>query len=151
VVVNFTTTASDNCPGVAVVCNPASGSCFPLGVTTVTCTATDAVGNTATCSFPVSVFDVCLQDDSNPATVILLNSATGAYRFCCNGTVYTGTGVVKKKAGVVTLEHTTLTRKVYAKVDRTTFAGTGWIQQPPGSNLCSITDRDIRNNTCNCQ
>jgi hypothetical protein len=151
VVVNFTTTASDNCPGVVVVCNPASGSCFPLGVTTVTCTATDAVGNTATCSFPVSVFDVCIQDDSNAATVILLNSVTGAYRFCCKGTVYTGTGVVNKKGSVVTLEHTTLTRKVYAKVDRTTFAGTGWIQQPPGSNLCSITDRDIRNNTCNCQ
>jgi hypothetical protein len=41
-VVNFTTTASDNCPGVVVVCTPPSGTCFPVGVTTVTCTATDA-------------------------------------------------------------------------------------------------------------
>jgi hypothetical protein len=151
VVVNYTTTASDNCPGVSVVCNPPAGTCFALGVTTVNCTATDAVGNTATCSFTVSVFDVCIQDDSNPGTVILLNTATGAYRFCCNGTTYTGTGVVVKKGNVVTLDHTIATRKVYAKVDRGTYTGTAWLQQPPGTNLCSITDRDIRNNTCNCQ
>ena len=41
--------ASDNCPGVTVVSVPASGSTFPVGVTTVTSTATDAAGNTATC------------------------------------------------------------------------------------------------------
>jgi hypothetical protein len=152
VVVNYPApTASDNCPGVGVVCSPAAGTCFPLGVTTVSCTATDAVGNTATCSFTVSVFDVCIQDDSVPGTVILLNTATGAYRFCCNGTTYTGTGIVVKKGNVVTLDHTAATRKVYAKVDRGTYTGTAWLQQPPGTNLCSITDRDIRNNTCNCQ
>src|SRR6185503_18719974 len=37
--------ATDNCPGVVVVCNPPSGGCFPVGVTTVTCTATDGSGN----------------------------------------------------------------------------------------------------------
>src|SRR6185369_14904141 len=54
VVVTFTITATDNCPGVTTVCTPASGSCFPVGTTTVTCTATDTSGNTATCSFTVS-------------------------------------------------------------------------------------------------
>ena len=49
-------TASDNCPGVGVACIPPSGSSFPIGDTTTTCTATDAFGNTATCSFLVSVF-----------------------------------------------------------------------------------------------
>ena len=53
-------TASDNCPGVTVVCSPASGSSVPLGVTTVTCTATDTSGNTATCSFAVAAFDICV-------------------------------------------------------------------------------------------
>ena len=48
-------TASDNCPGVTTVCNPPSGSNFPVGVTTTTCTATDASANTATCSFSVNV------------------------------------------------------------------------------------------------
>ncbi len=46
---------SDNCPGVMAVCTPASGSFFPPGTTTVTCTATDASGNTSSCSFNVMV------------------------------------------------------------------------------------------------
>jgi hypothetical protein len=55
-VVNFAPpTASDNCPGVTTACTPASGSVFPLGKTTVTCTATDASGNVASCSFQVTV------------------------------------------------------------------------------------------------
>jgi len=48
-------TATDNCPGVTVESDPASGSTFPLGTTTVTATATDAAGNTSTCSFTVAV------------------------------------------------------------------------------------------------
>jgi lysophospholipase L1-like esterase len=40
---------------VSVACTPASGSSFPLGSTTVTCTATDAASRQATCSFTVSV------------------------------------------------------------------------------------------------
>jgi hypothetical protein len=54
--VTFTTTATDLCSGTAtIVCNPASGSVFPLGTNTVQCTATDAGGNPATCSFTVTV------------------------------------------------------------------------------------------------
>lgn len=53
-------TVSDNCPGVTSVCTPASGSFFPPGTTIVTCTATDAAGNTSTCSFNVRVItDPC--------------------------------------------------------------------------------------------
>ena len=56
--VNFTATASDNCPGATVSCAPASGSTFQVGVTTVNCQATDAAGNTsASCSFTVRVND----------------------------------------------------------------------------------------------
>lgn len=56
-VVNFTPAATDNCPGVTVSSVPASGSVFPIGTTTVNVTATDAAGNTATCSFTVTVSD----------------------------------------------------------------------------------------------
>jgi hypothetical protein len=50
------TGVSDNCPGApTVVCSPASGFCFPIGTTTVTCSATDSGGNTATCTFTVTV------------------------------------------------------------------------------------------------
>ncbi|HKO98843.1 MAG TPA: HYR domain-containing protein, partial [Pyrinomonadaceae bacterium] len=46
---------TDNCPGGNTVCVPASGSSFPQGTTTVTCTRTDNSGNTATCSFTLRV------------------------------------------------------------------------------------------------
>jgi len=49
--------ASDNCPAVAVVSTHAPGSFFSVGTTTVTYTATDAAGNTASCSFTVTVSD----------------------------------------------------------------------------------------------
>ncbi|MBI3414496.1 MAG: DUF5011 domain-containing protein [Verrucomicrobia bacterium] len=42
---------------VTVVCNPPSGSSFPVGTNVVNCTATDSAGNTATCSFNVVVND----------------------------------------------------------------------------------------------
>lgn len=48
-------TASDNCPGFTTVCAPASGSTFPIGTTTDTCTTTDASANTASCSFTGTV------------------------------------------------------------------------------------------------
>jgi len=51
----FTVSAYDNCDAQpTVICNPASGSGFPVGVTTVTATATDEAGNTSTCAFNVT-------------------------------------------------------------------------------------------------
>jgi hypothetical protein len=55
--VNYTATATDNCPGVLVTYLPASGTVFPVGTSTVTATATDAAGNTSSCSFTVTVID----------------------------------------------------------------------------------------------
>ena len=57
-IVNYTVTATDNCTSVTVAVQPVSGSFFPVGVTTVKATATDGSGNTATCSFTVTVNDV---------------------------------------------------------------------------------------------
>ncbi|MCX6273010.1 MAG: FG-GAP-like repeat-containing protein [Bacteroidetes bacterium] len=55
-VVNYTVTATDNCPGpVSIVTAPASGSTFPVGLTTVTSIATDASGNQSSCSFTVNI------------------------------------------------------------------------------------------------
>ncbi|MFC5196568.1 HYR domain-containing protein [Bizionia hallyeonensis] len=58
-VVNYTVIGSDNCAGEAVVqtAGLASGSAFPLGTTTNTFEVTDASGNTATCSFDVTIED----------------------------------------------------------------------------------------------
>ena len=50
-----TPAASDNCPGVKVVCLPPSGATFPIGTTTVLCTAIDASGNRTSCTFTLHV------------------------------------------------------------------------------------------------
>jgi uncharacterized repeat protein (TIGR01451 family) len=54
--VSFAATASDNCSGtVNISYSAAPGSIFPVGTTTVTVTATDAVGNQTTGQFHVTV------------------------------------------------------------------------------------------------
>ncbi|MGI0024880.1 MAG: HYR domain-containing protein, partial [Nitrososphaera sp.] len=64
-------TATDNVDGtLTATCTPASGSMFPLGTTTVTCTATDSSGNTGTDSFTVTV------RDTTPPTLTLPSSMT---------------------------------------------------------------------------
>ena len=55
-VVVFDVSATDRVdPAPIVTCTPASGALFPIGETTVTCTATDASGNVATASFVAHV------------------------------------------------------------------------------------------------
>ena len=76
--VSYTATATDFVPASpAVVCSPASGSTFPLGTTTVNCTATDAAGNQATGSFKIT-----LAADTTPPVIAahgpVLAQAAGA-------------------------------------------------------------------------
>jgi hypothetical protein len=61
-VVTYVVTATDNVPeGLEVDCSKPSGSAFPNGTTTVTCTATDAAGNSTTREFAVVVVDAAGQ------------------------------------------------------------------------------------------
>jgi hypothetical protein len=54
--VNFSVNASDNCGTVITSCTPLSGSTFPIGSTSVTCTATDGAGlQSSSCSFSVTI------------------------------------------------------------------------------------------------
>ncbi len=64
-VVSFTPVASTSCGTIiSLVSTPPSGSVFPLGTTTVTCTATDSQGQTASCTFTVTVLG-----DTTPPTL----------------------------------------------------------------------------------
>jgi len=56
-VVTYAVSATDPDDAATVSCTPASGSTFPVGVTTVACTATDTHGNTSNASFTVTVTD----------------------------------------------------------------------------------------------
>jgi hypothetical protein len=54
--VDFAAAATDNCDAAPrVTAEPASGSIFPVGTTTVTVTAVDSAGNTESCTFDVTV------------------------------------------------------------------------------------------------
>jgi hypothetical protein len=75
--VEFTATATDVPDGsVTPACTPASGSVFPLGATTVTCSATDASGNNGSASFTVTIIDTTAPLVSVPADITI--EATGA-------------------------------------------------------------------------
>jgi len=76
-VVTFSGTATDNVDGaLPVTCAPASGSTFPIGATTVTCTAMDRHGNPASGSFTVTVGDT-----TPPALTVPANITTPATTF----------------------------------------------------------------------
>jgi hypothetical protein len=71
--------ASDNCGAVTATYDYPSGTCFPIGTTEVTLTATDAAGNSSSCTFNVTVVN---QEDApnvvaNPIEVYL--DETGRY------------------------------------------------------------------------
>src|SRR4051794_14488768 len=72
--VDYTVTGTDAKDGtVAVTCEPASGSTFPVGTTTVNCTATDAAGNKSAGSFDVVVAP---QPDTAPPAIKVPDTIT---------------------------------------------------------------------------
>jgi hypothetical protein len=97
-----------------------------------------------------STFNVCLQDDSDSSAVFLGNTHTGAYLFCCRGTVATGIAQVTVRGNTATFQHYS-DRRVLARTDGGVFRGTAALQSPPGTTVCSIIDRDTRNNSCVCR
>ncbi len=71
VAVTFTVSATDDVDGALTpTCNPASGSTFPVGTTTVTCSATDSDNQTTTASFTVTVV---LVDTTPPVVTVPAN------------------------------------------------------------------------------
>ena len=72
-VVTYTATATDLVDGaITPVCEPASGSTFDVGTTTVTCTATDSSLNEATGTFTVTVIA-----DTTPPEVLRISASPG--------------------------------------------------------------------------
>lgn len=72
--VSWNASASDVVSGaIAVQCSPTSGSLFPVGATTVTCSSTDAAGNQASGTFLVTV---------DPAPTTVTRISTGALHTC---------------------------------------------------------------------
>jgi gliding motility-associated-like protein len=80
-------TSGDNCPGETVSQAPPAGTVVGAGSTTVTLTVTDAVGNTANCTF-----DVVVSDNTDP-TITCPANQTGNVDASCNFTLLDYTGL----------------------------------------------------------
>jgi von Willebrand factor type A domain/HYR domain len=85
-VINYPATAVDNVDGpLTPSCAPPAGSTFPLGATPVTCTATDASGNTGSDSAVMTVVDTTPPDANcvpgpNPAGHVTPRNRDGFFR-----------------------------------------------------------------------
>jgi hypothetical protein len=76
--VTYTATATDNVGGsVTPNCSPPSGSTFSLGTTTVTCTATDSAGNSASGTFTITVRDTTPPTLSLPSPITAEDTGPG--------------------------------------------------------------------------
>jgi len=75
-IVTYVVTATDNLdPDPDLFCLPSSGSLFPIGTTTVFCTATDLLGNVAQADFDVTVQDTTPPEITVPG--LITKEATG--------------------------------------------------------------------------
>jgi len=117
---------------------------FPAGFTTVTCTVTDAAGNSAMCSFLVTTFDQAIVSDSGGGS-IFINTLTGDYMICCGGMIISGKGTITKKGCILTLTHNPPDRRLTVTYDTCKKEGKAVLQMPPGTNKCTIIDSDTRN------
>ncbi|MFN8236934.1 MAG: HYR domain-containing protein [Chitinophagales bacterium] len=96
--VNYSIGSTDNCTGQIVTQTGglASGSTFPVGTTTNSYTVTDVSGNTATCSFTVSVTDTENPIITCPADVVI-------YCQDPDGVAATGNATATDNCGSVTI------------------------------------------------
>lgn len=126
--VNYTATATDGCGSpVTYTYSKASGTVFSVGVTTVTVTATDVVGNTATRNFTVTV-----NDNQAPVfTSVPANITVAAPSNSCAATVNYGAAVASDACSAVTLN--------YSKASGTQFA--------TGTTTVTVTATDASGNT----
>src|ERR1041384_7740985 len=138
----------------------ALGNCYVTGYTDstnfpVTASAFQGVNNGREDVFvaklaPVSGINVCLQDDKNDSS-LWIDSFTGDYRFAsCDGITLTGTGRVERKGCRLTLQATSSSGNLLAKLSTCSNSGTATIQVFSQGTTYTITDSDMTNNTCSC-
>jgi hypothetical protein len=152
--------ASDNCPAVVYNCDPPAGSEFPIGDSTVTCTATDASGNTATGSFALEYIDACVQDDAS-GEFVRWRTTDGFYEFfscsdsACGagGFARTGVGESTATSGGFALRDQQDDRTVAASVHVAKEKGKASLKFRTGSTRLSskLKDAQIFDDVCTCQ
>ena len=102
VVTYATPVGTDNCPGAVTVQTSGlpSGAMFPKGITTNTFKVTDAMGNTSTCSFTVTVNDTEFPVISCPSNIVQSNDVG----FCSAAVTYTAPVGTDNCPGSITVQ-----------------------------------------------
>lgn len=138
-VVAYSATASDSVnPDLTVMCNPPSGSTFPVGTTTVTCAATDASGNTVTGSFTINV--TLTADTTAPGEVRNLAAWGGhqSYGHVCFNFIPTACAYVR--LGWIDPGDSDLVKiQVSWRIMCTNCGGGGPIEVAPGAQTLTVT------------
>ncbi|HKQ04913.1 MAG TPA: HYR domain-containing protein [Blastocatellia bacterium] len=135
-------TVTDNQPGPTFVCSPASGASFPVGVTNVTCTATDASNNHSTCSFSVTVADTQAPVITCPANITASNTLGQ-----CSAIVNTGAATATDNCPgttVVGVRSDGLALNAAYPVGTTTIV---WTARDAAGNQVSCTQTVVVNDT----
>jgi hypothetical protein len=127
--------------------------------TTRDITGVQAGGWGATATVVTRPFNVSLQDDSRPATVILWNTVSGDYSFNNLGgqpkppvqpPIYVhggGTGRTVIKGCILTLTHNAPDGRVFAQLDACANSGEATIETGKPKVKLTITDRNTADNS----
>lgn len=93
---------------------------------------------------------ICLQDESNGNFMTV--DSTGAYSFtsCSTGFTLSGTGVLRIKGLITTLEDVKPDRRVTATLDLALRQAKAAVQTYSPARSFTIRDKNIDNNTCAC-
>ncbi|MBI4470443.1 MAG: HYR domain-containing protein [Acidobacteria bacterium] len=166
---DYGVTATDNCPGeVTIECTPPEGTTFPVGTTTVCCTATDASGNTDECCFDVTVtpFTLILEHDQVPGScVVISRSCTAAgtvadpdpATYCWklpDGTIITGTCfIVNQSATQIGIISDPMDpNRIQGAANFFSQSGNVrlWVPKSPPYVVYGIIDSNILDSECDC-
>lgn len=98
----------------------------------------------------VSMFDICLQDDSN-GNSLQFNSTTGDYIFTTSspsGFTLGGRGTITIRGSIITLQENRPDRRVLANIDNSAHRGTASVQVFSLGRTFTISSRNTNNSTC---
>lgn len=116
--------------------------------TTRTLTGQQAGGFTVTATVFVNPLDTCLQDDEDNRA-LLFNTATGDYIFTEPGVASLGgKGTIMKKGCTLTLTDDRVDRRVQSKLDTCKETGSATVQLSSPKMKFTITDKNMKDNTC---
>jgi hypothetical protein len=128
--VTYSATATENCTNLPVSFNPPSGSTFAKGTNTVICTATDASGAKATCSFTVTVLDTQAPQLTCPSNLVFSTDLGSCSK---SNVTYTATATDNCDPSVLLY---------FSPPSGSTFS--------KGTNLVQVFATDSSGNTTNC-